>query len=284
MTNNICVLALLSLFLIGCKTEEDDTRTEFFPKIEQGLNDIPHKENVWVFILAGQSNMAGRAKVEPLDTIPDPRILTINKDGRLIMAKEPLHFYEPARSGLDCGLSFGKELIKHAPDSISVLLLPTAVGSSSIDQWIHDSTHRKIALFSNFKEKAEIGKTYGTVQGILWHQGENDTATKDAIELYDQQLQRLFTQFREQIGIHNLPIFIGELGSYSKNADNWLSINEKIRAYTATDPNAHLIKTDDLIDVGDRTHFNSDGQRLLGQRFADEFINQQKLVAHNQQP
>jgi len=31
---------------------------------------IPAKENVWVFMLAGQSNMAGRDFVEPQDTLP----------------------------------------------------------------------------------------------------------------------------------------------------------------------------------------------------------------------
>ena len=78
--------------------------------------------------------MAGRGKVESIDTIPDYRIFTINKEGKLILAKEPLHFYEPKITGLDCGLSFGKELLKHIPDSISVLIMPTAIGGSSISQ------------------------------------------------------------------------------------------------------------------------------------------------------
>ena len=46
-------------------------------------------EKVWVFILAGQSNMAGRGKIEAEDTISAPRILTINDKGDIIPAKEP---------------------------------------------------------------------------------------------------------------------------------------------------------------------------------------------------
>lgn len=61
------------------------------------MNTVPKKENAWVFIMAGQSNMAGRGIVEPEDTMPDKRVLSINKNGELIVAKEPLHWYEPER-------------------------------------------------------------------------------------------------------------------------------------------------------------------------------------------
>ena len=81
------------------------------------------------------------------------RLLTINKDGQLIIAKEPLHFYEPNLTGLDCGYSFGTTLLKNIPDSISVFLIPTAVGGSSISQWLGDSVHRNVKLFSNFLGK-----------------------------------------------------------------------------------------------------------------------------------
>jgi len=59
------------------------------------------KKKTWVFILAGQSNMAGRGVVEAEDTITHPRIKTIDKNGNIILAKEPLHFYEPTMAGLD---------------------------------------------------------------------------------------------------------------------------------------------------------------------------------------
>lgn len=222
--------------------------------------------------VAEQSNMAGRGKVEPLDTIPDSRIFTINKEGKLILAKEPLHFYEPTMTGLDCGLSFGKELLKHVPDSISILVIPTAVGGSSIGQWINDSTFRSVTLLTNFKEKIEIGKKYGPIKGILWHQGENDATAQETIEIYDKQLQKLFTIFRNEIDNNELPIIIGELGSFSNTDDNWQAINSKIKEYIRTDPNSYLIRTNDLKNKGDRVHFDSEGQREIGKRFAERII------------
>jgi len=270
MTNKISIVILSILVLLGCKEKEN--RAEFFPKIQTRPNEIPKKDNVWVFIRAGQSNMAGRGKVEPNDTIPESRILTLNKNGELIIAKEPLHFYEPKHSGLDCGLSFGKELIKYIPDSISILIVPTAVGGSSISQWINNETFRNVNLFTNFKEKSNIGKKYGIVKGILWHQGERDAREEKNIEKYDKQLKRLFKQLREEIGNDKLPIIVGQLGSFLKTIYKGEEINSKIEKYIKLDSNAYLINTYDLNHRGDSLHFDSEGQRKIGERFANKFI------------
>ena len=270
MANKFYIITLCIFLLVGCETKE--TRTKYFPSIEQKTNDIPSKENVWVFILAGQSNMAGRGIVEPMDTIPNLKILTINKKEDIIIAKEPLHFYQPTLTGLDCGLSFGKELLKHIPDSISLLIIPAAVGGSSINQWINDEIFRNVKLFSNFKAKVAIGKRHGTIKGILWHQGEIDATTQLTIETYDKQLQNLFNLFRNELAIDELPILIGELGSFSKTKDNWSAINSKIEDYIAIDSFAHLIKTDDLRHIGDSLHFDSEAQRKIGKRFAEKFV------------
>ena len=53
------------------------------------------KTEKWVFVLAGQSNMAGRGVVEPQDTITTEGIYTLNEDMQLELAKDHLHFYEP---------------------------------------------------------------------------------------------------------------------------------------------------------------------------------------------
>ena len=138
------------IFSVSCSHKTVVERTTYFPKRIEIMSTGINKENVWVFIMAGQSNMAGRGIVEPGDTVPDKRIMSINKEGHIILAKEPLHFYEPERTGLDCGLSFAKTLIKKIPDSISILMIPTAVGGSSIKQWLEDSLYRNVKLFSNF--------------------------------------------------------------------------------------------------------------------------------------
>ncbi|MFT3737682.1 MAG: sialate O-acetylesterase [Breznakibacter sp.] len=263
VTKGILSVLLLVSFFTG-------PRTRFFPGEEIKPTHIPQKENVWVFLLAGQSNMAGRGWVEPRDTIPSDRILTINKDGDVILAKEPLHFYEPSMMGLGCGLSFGRALVGQIPDSISILLIPVAVGGSSVSQWLGDSIHKNVQLLTNFKAKVEIGLGYGQLKGILWHQGESD-ANPDNCSLYQSRLSELFGRFRQIAGNGQLPILIGELGDFSNN-DLWQSINGQIHAYVVDDCCARVIGTSGFSHNGDGVHFDSKAQRMMGERFANEFV------------
>ncbi|WP_372757191.1 sialate O-acetylesterase [Mariniflexile sp.] len=246
-------------------------RTINFPKVVEFPEKIPKKKEVWVFLMAGQSNMAGRGFVEPQDTISNARILTINKQNEIILAKEPLHFYEPTLGGLDCGMSFASNLLKDVPENVSILLVPTAIGGSPITKWINDSPHRDVKLLSNFKEKVVLAKKYGKIKGVLWHQGESDANKKD-IPHYDKNLTTLFKTFRKYFANRKLPILIGELGSYSKNKDSWDTINSIINAHALKDDQISIIKTSDLKDKGDELHFNSEGQRTIGKRFAGAYI------------
>jgi hypothetical protein len=272
MMKKIVLLLILTGFLISCNKKFYPSRTQNFPQVETKVKQLPDKENLWVFILAGQSNMAGRGFVEPQDTIPSERVLTINKAGEIILAKEPLHFYEPTMAGLDCGLSFGKELVEQLPDSVSVLLLPAAVGGSSIQQWLGDSTFRNVQLFSNFGEKVQMGKNYGTIKGILWHQGENDAIKHETIDQYQVRLTELINKFRNTVGDESLPIIIGKLGSFSKNNENWQQINRQIEVYVASDKFASIVETSDLKNKGDLVHFNSKGLRKMGKRFSSTYM------------
>lgn len=265
------LVLLVIIFSIACNRKTVAERTTYFPKRIESMTAIQKKENVWVFLMAGQSNMAGRGMVEPEDTVADKRILSINKDGEIIIAKEPLHFYEPDRTGLDCGLSFAKTLIKKVPDSVSILIIPTAVGGSSIRQWLGDSLYRNVKLFSNFSAKVEFAKQHGVIKGILWHQGESDANEKD-IPLHKERLGLLFSKFRAAVGNNELPVMLGELGSFSDNPVNFGLINKVIHEYAAQDKNSCVISTKDLKDRGDHLHFNSKGQREMGKRFAEEYL------------
>ncbi len=262
MKNSLFILALL--FYAVCSRGQSQHRAD-------DLREMKGDNNTWVFVMAGQSNMAGRGTVESQDTIPEKRLLTINKDGQVVMAKEPLHFYEPSRIGLDCGYSFGSTLLKHIPDSISVLLVPCAVGGSSISQWLGDSVHRDVKLYSNFLSLLATARRNGTLKGILWHQGETDANERD-IPLYAERLRILISRFRSAAGDDQLPILIGELGSFSLDKSNWDRINQAIRSYSAQDSMTAVIKTGDLEHKGDQVHFDSNGQRAMGKRFAEAYL------------
>jgi hypothetical protein len=262
---------ILIILLAACKPMQKQERTTYFPKQDIHVVNVPKKEETLVFILAGQSNMAGRGLVEPKDTIPSDRVLSINQQGALILAKEPLHFYEPTRRGLDCGLSFAKALLKSLPTNITILLVPTAIGGSSLRQWMNDSTYRSVQLLTNFKQKVALGKMYGTIAGVLWHQGESE-ANATNISLFTNNLSTLFTSFRSIIGNAELPILMGELGQFEPNAKNKMIINQLLLEFKNKDPFTALVSSKNLQCMSDSVHFTASSQRLLGKRYAKEFL------------
>ncbi|MEI6264492.1 MAG: sialate O-acetylesterase [Sphingobacteriia bacterium] len=254
------------------KTQE---RTIYFPKQDIHVVSLPEKTETLVFILAGQSNMAGRGLVEATDTIPSPRIFTINQQSQLILAKEPLHFYEPTRTGLDCGLSFGKALLKYLPTRYKIILIPTAVGGTKVSQWINDSTHRSVQLLSNFKEKISLAKQYGTLAGILWHQGESD-ANEQNIPTYKTDLIRLFTLFRNVADSPQLPIIMGELGYFEPNLVNKQKINDQLKELAEQNNQIGLVASKGLKCMADNEHFDAKSIRILGKRYAAAFHQMQQ--------
>jgi len=90
MNKNILIITIC--ILVFCKQNDNILGIQYFPKTEIKVDKLPDKENIWVFLLAGQSNMAGRGLVEPQDTIPSDRVLSLNKNGEIIIAKDPLFF------------------------------------------------------------------------------------------------------------------------------------------------------------------------------------------------
>lgn len=263
------LILFCSIFLFGQCSKEEATSSQAITTQESS----PAEPEVWVFLMAGQSNMAGRDEVEKIDSNGNQNILSINEAGEVITAKEPLHFYEPDFAGLDCGLSFAQNIIDNAPDGTKILMIPTAVGGSRIDQWIDDEEHRGVKLLSNFESKAKLAREQGIIKGILWHQGEGN-ANSGEIENYQSKLATLFTKFRNIVKNEELTIMIGELGSFSTNQADWDRINSEINNYANTDDNAHVISTEDFNDLGDDLHFNSAAQRKMGERFALEFLSQ----------
>lgn len=264
-------ILFLSLLFVNVNGQ---SRTKNFPTTVAYVDQLPEAENLWIFLLTGQSNMAGRGFVEPQDTITNKRILTIDKTGQWIYAKEPLHFYEPKMTGLDCGLSFARHLLKEVPSNVTIAILPCAVGGSAIEQWLNDDTHRGVPLLSNFKSKVAIAKKQGTIKAILWHQGEGDANT-ERIPKYFENLDKLTEQFRQIIGNESLPIILGQLGRYaqpSKKRQQWKAINNIIRDYARKNAYIGVISSKGLNEKGDKVHFDGASQREMGKRFAAEFL------------
>ncbi len=264
-------ISIFFLLLTGCTATKKakEIPSNHFPLTVEKPTVLPPKDNFYIYLLAGQSNMAGRGFVEPVDTLASSHVLTLNKNKEWVLAKEPLHYYEPLRTGLDCGLSFGKKLSALYGKEITIGLVPCAIGGSSIEQWLGDSTYRDITLYSNLIKNARIAMQYGTIKGILWHQGESNSSGV-TYKNFLQNLNSFFTKLRNDLGNTTLPIYAGELASFINKSTNKFvdSVNSDLYQLSRSDKNIYVIKTSDLTHRGDTLHFDSRSLRLMGERFA----------------
>ena len=78
---------------------------------------LPDKQHFHLFLLAGQSNMAGRGVVEEQDRVVHPRVFTLSKDNTWVPAVDPIHF-DKSVAGVCLGRTFGIALAEANPRSV----------------------------------------------------------------------------------------------------------------------------------------------------------------------
>jgi hypothetical protein len=247
------------------------------PRLRQVVQLPAHKEQLRLYLLIGQSNMAGRGTVEAQDTLPDRRVLRLSPAGRWETAKDPIHF-DKAIAGVGPGLTFGR-LMAAQDTSVTIGLIPCAVGGSGIDVWTpgayYDGT--KTHPYDDALARAKTAMQTGTLAGIIWHQGETDS-TPEKSSLYQQKLKLLIKRLRADLQAPNVPFVAGQLPAYQINRpgadgrpqvnESAVRINEAVAGLTKQVANYTYITAEGTSDVGDHTHFNAVSARLMGQRYA----------------
>jgi hypothetical protein len=250
---------LLSLFfavvMLACETSRGIS--------EAGKQPDPQFH---LYILAGQSNMAGRGEITPYyKDISDARVLMLNQANEWVVAKHPLHFDKPRRAGVGSGLSFGIEMAKADP-TVRIGLIPCAVGGTAIESWQpggFDKVTKKYP-YDEALARIRVAMRSGVVKGIIWHQGEaNSDPVKGAD--YLKKLSVLIERFRKEIKDPNLPFVAGELGRYR---EKYSIINDQLKQLPQTVKQTRVASSEGLVHKGDGTHFDSPSADTLGKRFA----------------
>lgn len=215
-----------------------------------------------IFLLLGQSNMAGRGALGPGEAPPaHPRVKALDRNDRWMPAVDPIHFDKPS-AGVGPGTSFGWTVADAIPGAV-VGLVPCAVGGSSIDQW---SSRDEGGLYEEALRRARIALRDGELAGILWHQGESDAANADA---YARKATALFADIRRDLGAPDVPIVVGTIGDFYRGGG---PINRAIRSLSSIVPRSALVDATGLAHKGDQVHFDTPSARELGRRYARAWL------------
>ncbi|PSL23284.1 protein of unknown function (DUF303) [Dyadobacter jiangsuensis] len=234
-------------------------------------------EQMDLYLLIGQSNMAGRGMTDAASQPNSSKIWAINRHNEWKMAADPLHEDKPAVVGAGPGLTFAQEMLQKQPGR-SIGLIPCAVGGSGIDDWQPGAKHEQTGIYAYDEMLARVKEAQkrGTIKGIIWHQGESDSSPEKK-GAYAAKLADFFKRLRRDTHTDNVPVVVGTLGDFyvAKNPDAAV-INQIIADYAKGNKLVYLASAAGLVHKGDDTHFDTRSARELGHRYAEAFLKKEE--------
>lgn len=224
-----------------------------------------------LFLLIGQSNMAGRGVVEDADKAVIAGVWMLNKEMQWVPAVDPMHFDRPPIVGVGLGRSFARWLQQAAPRA-QIGLIPAAMGGSALDEWVPEGP-----LYRNALARAKAAMQSGKLRGILWHQGEADSVDPAKAASYRERWTKWIAGLRADLGDENLPVVVGQLGEFlytrpKNESPHARVVNEQLAMLPVSVPRVAFAPARGLVHKGDHVHFDSASLRELGRRYALAYL------------
>ena len=170
-----------------------------------------HNNNI--FILAGQSNMAGRGGVVnetwdgiiPSECRPNPSILRLSAGLTWVEAREPLHADIDTNKtcGIGPGMVFANAVLNLKDPFFGIVgLVPCAVGGTNLSEWSRGS-YLYTQLVRRAKASLQLG---GKIRALLWYQGESDSESRYYADSYKGKLEKFIMDLRTDLRSPMLPV------------------------------------------------------------------------------
>jgi len=252
------------------------------------------------FILAGQSNMCGRAKGMDLDEnlrtpYPDVKIVWNNDMNMNKPAiSEGWQDLQPQYAPFIKATQFGPEISlgRRLQESLNrpIYLIKFAMGSTNLyANWNPDGQDVKIGRricknyykdFIDFTTKwiADLKSKHPNAEfgGVFWMQGEGDAMDKKFANVYAQNLNQFFACLRKVFGY--CPIITGLIKWPAKFQDK---VNQAIQKVARENEQIFTVDTSDLISIGytydpeyNNSHFDAESLLKLGYQMAGTYLNE----------
>ncbi|WP_299781569.1 DNRLRE domain-containing protein [uncultured Formosa sp.] len=229
------------------------------------------KDEFDVYLLIGQSNMAGRGEIGDLDEVPLENAYLF--DGtNWENAKAPLNKYSTVRKDIEYqklnpGYTFARKLAAYTNRGIGLVV--NARGGTKIELWEKGySGADDLDLYEEAVARLLEAKKDGVFKGIIWHQGESN---QNSSSTYMQKLKQLVSDLRTDLG-ENAFFVAGEINKWRAAS---VPINTVISSISDDINQASFVKSDDLAPINgdlEDPHFDTFSQRVLGGLYADEIL------------
>lgn len=218
-------------------------------------------KNLDIYLAIGQSNMAGRAAIQPDLSGPLEGIFLFSGED-WVPARNPLNIHSTIRKDssmqrLSPAYGFARKM-KSRQGSKNLGLVVNAKGGSAIEEWMPGTP-----FFRDMLQRARLASENGIIRGVIWHQGESNAGQPD---LYLDQISQFIGALRDSLSLPELPFVAGQL---SEDKESRKPLNEKLLLLPEKVPHTAVVLSYGTTTF-DSTHFDSPSQVLLGERYADK--------------
>lgn len=231
--------------------------------------DFPENEPETPMALPGGRTMPVNARPEN----PQPK-----EAGKWYKAVPPL--CRPG-TGLTPADYFGRTMTENLPENIRVGVINVSVAGCSIDCFNSDlvAEYKANAAgwmktmieaygddpYAHLVKMAKIAQKDGVIKGILIHQGCTDTGNPQ----WPSKVKLVYDRLISDLGLQGqaVPLLVGEVVNSDVGgvcADH----NNVIARVPSVIPNAHVISSSACSTGRDQLHFDAEGYRELGRRYA----------------
>jgi len=247
-------------------------------------------QNFWIFLCFGQSNMAGQAPMEQVDSIVPDRLLSMSAtegtDGRHIgewrKAVPPVCRQDTHLSPADY---FGRTVLAAAPAGTRVGIISVAVEGCPLTFFDKDKYREAMQgeqrdwmlnilrqydndPYGRLVTLARKAQHDGVIKGILLHQGETDAYTPE----WQQRVHKIYTDLCADLRLDSaeVPMLVGETirqeyGGVCAHA------NPTIDGLDGLWPGIHVVSAAGCTPSEDNVHFSTEGYRQLGRNYAARY-------------
>jgi len=222
-------------------------------------------ENLDIYLVIGQSNMAGRATIRNEDSHPLTSCYLFTGDIKTpwIIATNPLNRYSTVRKTINMqrlspAYSFARSMVSENPNK-EIGLVVNARGGTKIVQWLPGTE-----LYNEAIKQTHKALKFGKLKGVIWHQGEGDCDSL-RVYMYLGRLEILINAIREEFNHPTLSFVAGQLFENKKRH----AFNKMILQLPGFIRNTG-VATSEGTTVFDETHFDSESAIVMGKRYALE--------------
>jgi hypothetical protein len=259
------------------------------------LSKTNSSKTIKVFLLAGQSNMEGAdAYANRIDDYPVFKGAGAPQSDVLFASLPTEDSRVPALwRTLAPGESFGSEItfarkLKRS-GAAPLAIIKSAIGGTTVafdwnpaaptnGQKLYPRTLKLVR--ETLQELDRRGMRY-QLEGVLWHQGENDMLDPKLNRQYARGLTDLIARLRQDLQSPHLRWFIAEVSEKGiwgmDHRRNLAILRQQQDAVLKADPLLRWVPTShlafDVMDSGQpHYHFGTQGQLQLGEAFADAYL------------